>query len=43
MVRFFAEKNIKNLADIRYFNRQNYIFSEKYSNETTFTYIKKDL
>ena len=43
MVRFMAENAITNPEDIKGFNRQNYIFSEKYSDKNTFTFIRKTL
>jgi cytoplasmic iron level regulating protein YaaA (DUF328/UPF0246 family) len=41
MVRYMAEKQITDLLDLKNFKRLDYVFSEKHSDERTFTFIKK--
>lgn len=43
MVRFMAEKHIEDVEKIKSFNRLNYTFSDKLSNENTFVFIKKSV
>lgn len=40
MVRFMTEKQIKNVEDIKNFNRLNYSFSKQLSDENTYVFIK---
>ena len=42
MVRFMAENRVKNIDDIKTFNRLNYIFSNELSNENTYVFIKNN-
>ncbi len=39
MVRFMAEKQIVNPEQLKEFNRLQYTYSEKFSNESNFVYI----
>lgn len=41
MVRFMAEHSIENVEDIQKFDRLGYQFHPEFSNETTYTFIKK--
>ncbi len=41
MVRYMAEHQITNLEDIRAFNRLDYAFDPKRSNESTYVFVKK--
>ncbi len=41
MVRFMAEKQIKRIEEIKRFNRLNYIFADKLSNDNTYVFIKE--
>ena len=43
MVRFMAEKGITDIEEIKNFDRQNYAFSEKHSNKSIFTFIRKNV
>ena len=40
MVRFMAENNITDAEEIKAFERQNYRFDQKYSDENTFVFVK---
>ena len=40
MVRFMAENNITDAEEIKAFERQNYRFAQKYSDENTFVFVK---
>lgn len=42
MVRFMAEKRIENICDIKKYNRQNYSFSEEFSDDKTFVFVKRN-
>lgn len=41
MVRFMAENQIKDLEEIKSFNRLNYTFSEEFSQKNTYVFIEK--
>lgn len=41
MVRFMAEKQIKAVEEIKSFNRLNYVFADKLSDNTTYVFIKE--
>lgn len=41
MVRFMAENRIEDVEEIKSFNRLNYTFSDKLSNENTYVFIKE--
>lgn len=41
MVRFLAENQIETLEGVKQFNRMNFSFSEEYSTEEQYTFIKK--
>lgn len=42
MVRFLAENNVHDLSDLKQFDRLNYRFDAKRSDETTFVFLKQD-
>ncbi|MBU5427005.1 peroxide stress protein YaaA [Tissierella pigra] len=42
MVRFMTEKRIKDMKDIKRFDRLGYIFNHKLSNENTYVFIKNN-
>lgn len=42
MVRFMAEKQIKDTEEIKSFNRLNYVFADGLSNDNTYVFIKSD-
>lgn len=41
MVRFMAENNIKQVEDIKRFNRLNYVYNEELSDDNTYVFIKR--
>ena len=41
MVRFMAENKIKDLEEIKYFNRLNYAYSEEFSDKNTYVFHQK--
>lgn len=42
MVRYMAENQIEEIEKIKNFNRLNYTFSESLSDETTYTFVKRE-
>ena len=41
MVRFMAEKEIEDVADIKYFNRLGYVYRQDLSDENVYVFKKK--
>ena len=42
MVRFMAERQIRNAEDIKSFDRLNYFYSEEFSDKNTYVFINGD-